>query len=161
MSQEPLFAIDSGTTNTRAWVLRGEEVLGRGRAAAGVRDTARTGSDEFLKDGVRRALAAALEESSLSEAPRAAVAAGMITSELGLAEVPHLEAPVGWENLSEAVERVEFPDLGGLAVHFVRGVRSGPESPSAETATTADIIRGEETEIFGALEMLSLSGPLV
>jgi len=161
MSADAHFAIDSGTTNSRVWVVRGDEVLASSRAAAGVRDTARTGSARFLRQGIARALDEACELSGLSERPRLAMAAGMITSELGLVELPHLQAPVGWRDLAGAVERVEFPEFGGLAVCFVPGVRSGEREVTAENAAGVDIIRGEETELFGALEMLGIGGPLL
>ncbi len=45
-STEGLFAIyvDMGTTNTRVWLARGDEILARGSKTVGVRDAARDGS---------------------------------------------------------------------------------------------------------------------
>jgi len=153
-------AIDSGTTNTRVWLLRDGEVVARADVLAGVRDTARTGSVATLRDGVRAAIRQAASQAG-GETPTVALAAGMITSGLGLVELPHLPAPVGLKDLAQAVERVDFADAGGLAAYFVRGVRIGDVRCGLAGAPQTDIIRGEETEVFGALDMLSLPGPLL
>lgn len=153
-------AMDSGTTNTRVWLIREGKVLAKAFVQAGVRDTARTGSLEVLKDGIRTAIAQVLEQAG-EKPPAFALAAGMITSGLGLVELPHAPAPVGWRDLAQKVEQVQFPDLYDLTIYFVRGVRSGPHPYTFEEAPEADIIRGEETEIFGALTTLSLKGPLL
>jgi 2-keto-3-deoxy-galactonokinase len=39
-----LICVDTGTTNTRVWLLRGAEVLATARVGVGVRDTAREGT---------------------------------------------------------------------------------------------------------------------
>jgi len=153
-------AMDSGTTNTRVWLIREGKVLAKTQVQAGVRDTARTGSLAFLKEGIRTAIGRVLEQAG-ENPPPFALAAGMITSGLGLLELPHLQAPVGWRELAEAVESASFPDLYDLTIYFVRGVRSGPLPYTLEEAPGVDIIRGEETEVFGALETLPLKGPLL
>lgn len=153
-------AVDSGTTNTRVWLMDNGQVAARAQVRAGVRDTARTGSVETLKAGIMRAIDEACGRAR-RKPPAVALAAGMITSGLGLVELPHAAAPVGCAGLADAVERVTFPDLGGLVVYFVRGVRTGEVRCGLGDAPHTDIIRGEETEIFGALETLSLAGPLL
>jgi 2-keto-3-deoxy-galactonokinase len=39
-SADCFICIDTGTTNTRIWLLRGDEILARANAMVGVRDTA-------------------------------------------------------------------------------------------------------------------------
>jgi 2-dehydro-3-deoxygalactonokinase len=160
MNRDAFLAIDCGTTNTRVWLLRGGDVAARAEVEAGVRDTARTGSPATLKGGISHAIEQAAAQAG-GEPPDVALAAGMITSPLGLVNIPHVPAPVASADLSAEVRRVEFPDYGGLAVYFVPGVRSGTLEEDRQQAPNADIIRGEETEIFGTLEMLDVSGPLL
>ena len=157
---KPFLAIDCGTTNTRVWLIEGGEVAARAEVMAGVRDTARTGSTATLRGGIAKAIDQASSQAGV-ERPAFALAAGMITSNLGLVELPHAAAPVAAVDLSESVERVDFPERDSLAVYFVRGVRTGQAECSLDDAPDADIIRGEETEIFGALETLGLDGPLL
>ena len=89
-------ALDSGTTNTRIWLIHGGKVAGKAQVQAGVRDTARTGSTVFLKDAIRGGIGQVLEQTG-QRAPEVAVAAGMIGSELGLLEVRSEERRVGKE----------------------------------------------------------------
>jgi len=42
-----------------------------------------------------------------------------------------------------------------LAFHFIPGVRSGPGRADFENVDSIDIMRGEETEVMGALEEIS------
>ncbi len=160
LTPQAFLAIDCGTTNTRVWLIREGRAAARAEAQAGVRDTARTGSLDTLKTGIRKAIERASGQAG-GERPGVALAAGMITSDLGLVELPHLAAPAGRDDLARAVERVVFSDLDGLAVYFVRGVRTGDVHCGLERAPDTDIIRGEETEVIGALDALSLSGPLL
>ena len=48
-----LICVDAGTTNTRVWLTAGDRVIARARAGVGVRDTARDGSSERLRDALR------------------------------------------------------------------------------------------------------------
>ncbi len=155
-----LLAIDSGTTNTRVWLLREGRPVSRAQVQAGVRDTAATGSPETLKRGIRQAIRTACEQAG-EGIPSLALAAGMITSELGLHELAHVPTKAGWEELAERVELVRFPDLFDLDVCFVPGVRNGPWPCSVAQVPEVDLIRGEETEIMGTLDVLSLRGPLL
>ncbi len=158
--QDTFLAIDSGTTNTRVWLIKNSAVVAKAHIQAGVRDTARTGNVALLKEGIRTAITQVVENSG-EPLPALGMAAGMITSSLGLVELAHAAAPAGWKELSEQVTRVTFADLYNLSIYFVRGVRSGPHPYALEDAPQVDIIRGEETEIIGALETFSLRGPLL
>ena len=161
MSKPDVFlAIDSGTTNTRVWVLREGRPVSRAQVRVGVRDTASSGSTEALKHGLRLAIQTACEQAA-EKIPEFALAAGMITSELGLAELPRVPAKAGQKELAERTVLIRFPDLFNLQICFVPGVRSGPWPCSVDEAADVDLIRGEETEIVGALEVLTLHGPLL
>ncbi|MFW6158382.1 MAG: 2-dehydro-3-deoxygalactonokinase [Planctomycetota bacterium] len=153
-------AIDCGTTNTRVWLLREGEVIARAEVQVGVRETARTGSPAMLKGGIDAAIEQAASRAG-ADIPDVGLAAGMITSRLGLVDLPHLPAPAGPDDLADAVERVDYPDHGGLSVYYVRGVRAGEVGCGLDGAPETDIIRGEETEVFGALQGLSLDSPLL
>ena len=154
------YALDSGTTHTRIWLLENGNVQTQTQIQAGVRDTSRTGSVDFLKTSIREALER-LRPSSRDQSPRFAMAAGMITSGLGLLEVPHGAVPAHGTSLSRGVRKQHFAELGDLELYFVPGVRTGPLHCQPHEAPGADIIRGEETEIIGALEILQLQGPLL
>lgn len=70
-----------------------------------------------------------------------AVAAGMVGSAQGWTEAPYVSAPVDCAPLAAALATVE--SSRGVTVHIVPGIISRGAAPN--------VMRGEETQIFGAL----------
>lgn len=149
--------IDTGTTNTRVWLTAGATVVAQVRASVGVRDTARDGSPVRLHAALREALAE-VRAAAPEHAPVAVLAAGMITSPLGLAEIPHVAAPAALPDLVAGTQQLSFPHIADLPFWLVPGVRSGPLQCTAETIGAADVMRGEETLCIG-LTALGLLPP--
>lgn len=150
MAETELYAVyvDTGTTNSRVWLVRGDEILAKADAHVGVRDTAKDGSPARL----RSALGALIEKvraESAGAKPVCVAASGMITSSLGLAEVPHLDAPAGIAELAAAVRTCNFSDITDLPVLLIPGVKSGQMPCELTTVADADLMRGEETLCAG------------
>jgi 2-dehydro-3-deoxygalactonokinase len=82
------------------------------------------------------------------------IAAGMITSNLGLQEVKHVQAPAGLLELASKIQETRFEDFKELSFCFIPGIRSGPGSADLDNIDSIDIMRGEETEVIGALEVI-------
>jgi len=149
--------IDSGTTNSRVYIVSEHgEVLGVARERVGVTDTARTGNTDALKAGVHQAFHRALLMAKLKETDiRCGAAFGMITSELGLLELSHLDAPAGIPEIAAGIEEVGDRTITSFdfPVFFVRGVRNpvGEAGGSPRGANTLDFMRGEETQAVGYL----------
>jgi 2-dehydro-3-deoxygalactonokinase len=145
-------ALDGGTSTTRARLVEGDRVIAVARRAVGVRDAVRG-------DG-RGALAAAARE-AIDEVLRAAggpgpdliVASGMLSSEVGLAAVPHVIAPAGPDELARGVVACEIPEVADRPILFVPGVRT-PPAEGPDGWAEADVMRGEECETLGALHLL-------
>ena len=74
------------------------------------------------------------------------MASGMITSELGLCPLAHLEAPVGIDELHEGMYRTNLPEISSIPFAFIRGVKIASACPS-----DIDVLRGEETELIGIM----------
>ena len=153
-------AVDSGTTNSRVWLMRDLKILDRRQVEVGVRNTAIDGNSRALMAGIRGAISE-LRGSGSGVNPRFVIAAGMITSNLGLHEVEHADAPAGMNELALKVEKRVFPEIDDLPFYFIPGVRSGPPKATLGQVNAIDIIRGEETEVLGALQKLKLDGPLL
>lgn len=147
--------VDMGTTNTRVWLVSGNEVLGRASASVGARDTARDGSNmrirKALRDLIKQVRTAEVEACFVR--PTGVIAAGMITSPLGLAEVPHVAAPAGKSEIAARVRREYFPDITDLPVFLVPGVRSGNANSDPQLIGESDVMRGEETLCVGLLKL--------
>ncbi|MEK7830653.1 MAG: 2-dehydro-3-deoxygalactonokinase, partial [Acidobacteriota bacterium] len=156
MADEKLCAVyvDTGTTNSRVWLARGDEILAKAEAQVGVRDTAKDGSSLRLRSALRELIEEVRAKAEAS--PVCVAAAGMITSSLGLAEVPHLPAPAGIAELAAATRVHQFPEVADLPVLLVPGVKSGQMPCELTTVGEADLMRGEETLCAG-LVMLGLA----
>ncbi len=129
-----LIGVDWGSTNLRAYRIDAQgRVLEARSSAAGVLNLP------------QRDFAAALANITTGwQAPDAALpilASGMIGSVRGIRNVPYLPCPARIEDVAAAVTAV--PIEGGGVLHIVPGLMRD----DAE----ADIMRGEETETFGAL----------
>lgn len=148
------FAVDSGTTNSRVWLMRDGDVLAKKRVPVGVRNTAIDGNNRALLEGIRESILELKGESGSAEHPQIVIAAGMITSNLGLHEVKHVQAPAGLHELAAKIQEIHLEDFHGLSFHFIPGVRSGPGSADLDNIDSIDIMRGEETEVIGALEVI-------
>ncbi|MBS1790960.1 MAG: 2-dehydro-3-deoxygalactonokinase [Acidobacteria bacterium] len=157
MAETELCAIyvDTGTTNSRVWLLHGDEILAKADAHIGVRDTAKDGSPARLRSTLRELIEKVRAEAAEAK-PVCVAASGMITSSLGLAEVPHLVAPVGITELASAIQSHEFSDVTDLPVLLVPGVKSGQMPCDLATVAEADLMRGEETLCVG-LAMMGLA----
>lgn len=191
--------IDAGTSNTRvqAWYRAADEAwlpVARSQRPVGVRDTALSGSNLAL----RQAVAEALQQAALLADQHAqrhgwpgvagpagfdlVLASGMITSNLGLYELPHVWAPADAECLAQAMRCVRIEGIEP-PIWCTPGVKNAvaPEllaldqaAPSCEQAPqihqvhqahqalmALDVMRGEEVEALALLEHLQNTGPVV
>ncbi len=151
--------VDMGTTNTRAWLMEGSGLIARESAPVGIRDSAREGSPKVIRDGLRELIAKLRDNNSVDCKPTHISAAGMISSSLGLSEVPHVAAPAGLDELAAASQWHHFEDVSELPILLVPGVRCGPDNPKIEQIDSFDVMRGEETLCAGlvALNVVSRS----
>jgi len=152
--------VDMGTTNTRAWIMEGSRVIARQSAPVGVRDSTREKSSKVIRGALHELITRLGRENYAHCSPTYIAAAGMITSSLGLTEVPHAAAPAGLDELSAGAQWHYFEDVSDLPVLLVPGVRCGPANPKAEQIHEVDVMRGEETLCAGliALNVVSRSG---
>jgi len=129
-----LIALDWGTSSLRAMLLGpGGTVLDRRSAALGIMQVGAGGFSAAFAEvaGEWRAAAPDLP----------AVAAGMVGSAQGWREAPYVIGSAGPEELANGLVAVESGS--GAPVHIVPGVAVDGPPP--------DVMRGEETQILGAL----------
>lgn len=150
-------AIDSGTTTTRVRLWHEGEVRWTATRPVGARDTTATGSTARLREALGELIAQLRRETRLPL--EAAVCSGMITSNVGLLEVPHLLAPAAPGMIAANLVRHDFPDIADLPFVFVPGVKTLPATLSLGTLAEADVLRGEECECLGLGELAEIRGP--
>jgi len=142
--------VDMGTTNTRVWIVESGNIVERIDEQAGLRDAARERDNGIVRERLARLIATAQTRAKAAGLhPHCVLAAGMLTSPLGLCDVSHLAAPAGERELAMALHEFSDARVTDLPVYLVPGVRSGPRSPTLEDLEHTDLIRGEETIIVG------------
>jgi 2-dehydro-3-deoxygalactonokinase len=125
---------DWGTTNLRAWALDDQgAVLERRSSPRGL----------LAIEGGRFADALAELCGSWLAGSIPVVLSGMVGSKLGWKEAPYLPVPAGFDDLARHLCPVEAP-LPAI-IRIVPGVKRDDEKQP-------DVIRGEETQILGALQ---------
>ncbi|TWT01770.1 2-dehydro-3-deoxygalactonokinase [Planomicrobium sp. CPCC 101079] len=157
-----ILTIDAGTTNTRVTLWHKDQPQSIAVREVGVRDTATDGHNSKLKIAIKDAITEVLAGKRLTlENISQIIATGMITSNVGLVEVPHLIAPVGIEELARGIVAYRFPEIIDKEILFVPGVKNHADVRTLEDKESMDIMRGEEVEVVGLIERLNLAGPAV
>lgn len=149
--------VDGGTTRTRvSAVVLGPpaRVLFHDSRQVGARDSARTAGVVTAGQAVEEMLEAAVPACEAAGVRIAGVvAAGMVTSAQGIAEVPHVVGPAGPRDLAAGLRRHSFARLPGVVVHLIPGVRFGPHSCGPEDVLELDVMRGEEVLALGCARL--------
>ena len=143
--------IDAGTTNLRVSLLSEDwTLLEQASDGAGVRYTAIDGHNGRLRAAVQACVRQVMDSRGVGAGDvRACVAYGMITSNVGLAEIPHLTAPAGPAQFHAGLVTRAFPDLLPFPVTFIPGLKIAPGPATLDNLSTLDMMRGEETEAVG------------
>lgn len=157
--------IDCGTTNSRAYVVDEEgHIYGKATKQVGVKDTAQTGSCDLLRAGLREITTRAIEQSGVARQEiRAVLSSGMITSEIGLKEIPHHMAPCSVDDLADSITLVKDSGIiDDIPVYLVRGIKNHMDkmgrAPS-EQVGELDFMRGEEVQLAGVMARADVQFP--
>jgi 2-dehydro-3-deoxygalactonokinase len=135
-----LIALDWGTSSLRAYRFdaAGHVVESRQRAAGVMRVTAA----DSAAGGFERAFEEACGDWVTASPASPIVACGMIGSAQGWREAPYLEVPASVDALGHALTAVETSR--GSVLHIIPGL--------LERGALPEVMRGEETQVAGALE---------
>lgn len=155
--------IDSGTTNSRIRLIESDNnvIKDLEKVRIGVRNTAIEGTNEGLKNHLHKGIANLMERNNLQASDiEYIVASGMITSKLGILEVPHLVAPVTVNDFAQNSKVKILPEFFDIPCIFVPGMSNFAANATAtiEQINQFDVMRGEEVESLGLLNQLDLSG---
>lgn len=136
-----MIAVDWGTSNFRAFRL-GEDgrILDRRSSPLGILRIGSAGFAETLRSQVAAWLEGGEKRILLS---------GMVGSRQGWVEAPYLPCPVGLADLATAVVKVPFDGAEVLLVPGVSGANSNG---------VPEVMRGEETEAMGIVDMCDGEG---
>ena len=152
--------VDCGTTNLRVTLLdENKNKLDVVKAEGGVRQTSIDGHNGRLRTLLRESMEAVLTKNGYKmEDVERCVASGMITSALGLLEVPHVPAPAGAAELREKMQKKVFEDIAPFEIEFIPGMRNFAGPVDLENFSGMDMMRGEEVEAIGLYKLLAPKG---
>ena len=135
MSDAKLIGLDWGTTSCRAYLIGADGVvLDRQLDGPGILK-AEGHFGPWLDSMIGGWLA--------THGPAPVILSGMIGSRQGWKEAPYAQCPAGAENIVQALARIAW---AGLTIALVPGL-------ATENDGMPDVMRGEETQIFGALAL--------
>ncbi len=155
-----ILTIDTGTTNTRVSLWQDATVIAHSATEVGVRNTAMSGTKAELEAGVRRTIVQALEQANVAEADVDLIlGSGMISSNVGLFELPHIPAPAGLTQLARGMVSVTIPTVFSKPIYLVPGVKNVVENIGLHNCEAMDMMRGEEVEVMGVIDQLGITGP--
>ncbi|OOG89725.1 2-dehydro-3-deoxygalactonokinase [Pseudomonas sp. A25(2017)] len=146
--QAQLIALDWGTTSLRAYKLAADgEVLEQRSLSSGIMQLPsgpRTVVGRVCIDGFELAFDEACGDWLDAQPGLPVIACGMVGSAQGWREAPYCDTPANVANLGHSLQTVR--SLRGVDVHIVPGVIQRSRLPN--------VMRGEETQVLGALHSL-------
>jgi len=138
--------IDGGTTNTRISLVTDNRVISTLKFSIGARNS--IDNCTAYKDTIKNGIIEILDKNNLKEKDIICIiASGMITSEFGLVNLPHIKTPAGIKELNLNMYKTQLPEISPIQFVFIRGVKT-----DCDSLVSADMMRGEETELMGILD---------
>ncbi len=157
-----LILVDCGTTNMRIRLYctgadDGSNGLPKPLAEVkytmGVRNAAREGSAEVLKETLARGLRDILERTSLNESDiEAVICSGTLSSHMGIYHIHHVVMPTALKDTVAHSELVKMPEVCNIPMLFIPGVKGVGDLMYTE------VMSGEECELYGIADRLGLHG---
>lgn len=136
-----MIAVDWGTSNFRAFRLDDKgEILDRSSSSLGILRMGSVGFAEALRSQI---------VPWLDDGEKRILLSGMVGSRQGWVEAPYLPCPVGIADLAAAVVKVPFDGAEVLLIPGVAGANSDG---------VPEVMRGEETEAMGILDLCDGEG---
>ncbi|MBQ7399786.1 MAG: 2-dehydro-3-deoxygalactonokinase [Clostridia bacterium] len=136
--------IDGGTSSTRVNILKNGEILDTVKLNIGAR--ACMGNREKYENEIKSAIDEIVARNNISGIKRI-LASGMITSEFGLCNLPHINVPAGLSELHQAMYETTINEISDIPFVFMRGVKL-----DGQDIDNCDMMRGEETELMGIMQ---------
>ncbi len=144
-----ILCIDGGTTNTRVRLVIDGVITDTEKTDIGSSNKDNT----ELKRACREMIGGLLSRNGLTESDiRFIMAAGMLTSELGLYCLPHSVLPAGAADLAKAAKTVVLEEICSIPFVFTPGLK--------QAAVGGNMMRGEEAECFGLCSVYPTDGPV-
>lgn len=136
--------IDGGTSSTRINLFTDGEFIDAVKLNIGVRYSI-DNRDEYV-GSIKSAVGDIILRNNAGNIERI-LASGMITSEFGLCNLPHINTPAGIKEFHNAMYETTLKEISDIPIVFMRGVKI-----DSEDINLFDMMRGEETELMGIMK---------
>lgn len=136
--------IDGGTSSTRVNLLQNKTIIDSVKLDIGAR--ASIENREKYVSAIKAAVDEIIHKNNVSEVKRI-LASGMITSEFGLCNLPHINAPAGIKELHNTMYETTIDEISDIPFVFIRGIKL-----DGQDISEFDMMRGEETELIGIMQ---------
>ena len=146
--------MDSGTTNTRAYLIAGGKPISARSAPVGTRQSSMAGDNTVLLRGLKELYDRLLQENHLTDRDIDEIwMSGMVTNNWGIVDVEHMSLPLDAAKAA-AESYVHFEDrFFGRELHLIRGAKTTAPgaSISLDELEYVGNVRGEEIEVLGLI----------
>ena len=144
--------IDSGTSNSKLYLVKGKQSVDAIIANVGTKDSAISGSNDVLLKGLKEIYDRALKKNNLQDKDIESIwLSGMVTNPFGIVEVEHVNTPVDGQKLLEQ-RYIHFEDkYFHRELNLIRGVKTAQpgQKVTMENIDQMNNVRGEEIEVVG------------
>ena len=152
--------LDCGSAAMRFYFIENDQVVQIHKEDRGINSvSSRTELKTFLKESFDRFMS---RMDRTSEEVAFLMASGMITSDMGLKNVPHLTAPAGASELAMGIDVLKGEDSPfDQPLLLVRGIKNAGVMEEFAHLEESDLMRGEELQALGVLEQFTISDTAV
>jgi len=144
--------MDSGTSTTRAFLLKGVDIVDNVSVKVGTKDSAINGSNEVLLSAMRDCYKTLLSQNSLQDTDIGDIwMSGMVTNNFGVVEVAHASTPVDAKKLAGTAHVHREDRFFHRDLHLIRGAKTVQPGQVVDISNIAGMntVRGEEIEAIG------------
>lgn len=144
--------IDSGTSNSKLYLVQNGQSIDTQSANVGTKDCAIAGNNDVLLLGLKQLYDIVLERNGLVDTDIAHIClSGMVTNPFGIVEVPHLSTPIDVKNLWEQRYVHHEERYFKRELLLIRGGKTAQpnQEVTMENIALMNNVRGEEIEAIG------------
>lgn len=145
---------DSGTSNTRIYILRDNCLTDSASRAIGSRDSALSGDRRILVRALKEMYDGILNRNGLTDSDIGEIwASGMISCPSGMVEIEHVPVPADCALLARETVEYEEKQYFHRKIKVIPGLKTigrGIKAP-LDRVSEVNNVRGEEVEVFGVL----------
>lgn len=149
-----VITLDATNTTTRAFLWEDDKAVEVAIENAGLQNGAE------LKKAAKDCIENLLTKKGIAyEEIDKIVACGMLTSGIGLYELPHIKAPAGIMDYAKNIKEVLLEEIAPIPISFIPGMKNDVDEITLDTFEAMDIMRGEEIDCAAILSTSNQDGP--